>query len=542
MAERILWLLVGLLSCGPASVWAQTRPSPVVPPDRPDQAPPRPQPQPPPPDAPLASPAAAAKVAPFVVRSVTVTGSSLAPDELAAAWRPFVGQTMSAAGLVRITDALAAVYARHDIAIYTVSIPNQEFADGVVRVRVLEGRLEQVVVEGPDGGPRQRIEAVAAPLREEQPLRRRTLERAVSLIRDTPGAQTDVQLTAGSEPGGVVMRLVVQPRPVQGLVALSNRGTAFLGRTQAQGDLFLNSALVPGDQLRFTLTLPVEANRFQSYAAQYTAPLGTDGLSLGLSATHLRTRPKGTGLLGHATALGAQLSYPIERSYHRSVYLTAGLDGVDTDNAFLGTTFADDNTRAIRVAASFSQQAPTTVVYGSATVSHGLDALGAKRSTPGLTELDFTKLNARAGFSVALGKVAALRVNAAGQWTGDRLPGTELFALGGEEFGRGYEAAVVAGDKGATGSVELAYAPRGLPQALAGSEGYAYVDAGKVWYRGRLGFPETDARIASLGGGLRAQISGRALVQLEAARALKDPSPLLHRRGWRGVFLVRAAF
>ena len=51
--------------------------------------------------------------------------------------------------------------------------------------------------------------------------------------------------------------------------------------------------------------------------------------------------------------------------------------------------------------------------------------------------------NGRGGGSLALGAQAALRVNAAGQWTKDRLPGTEQFALGGDEFGRGYESGIL---------------------------------------------------------------------------------------------------
>ena len=44
-----------------------------------------------------------------------------------------------------------------------------------------------------------------------------------------------------------------------------------------------------------------------------------------------------------------QLSYPLLRGYTRDAYVTVGIDGVDSDNAFLGfETFSDDRIRAVR--------------------------------------------------------------------------------------------------------------------------------------------------------------------------------------------------
>jgi hemolysin activation/secretion protein len=123
------------------------------------------------------------------------------------------------------------------------------------------------------------------------------------------------------------------------------------------------------------------------------------------------------------------------------------------------------------------------------------------------------------------------------------LPASEQFSLGGEEFGRAYEASYLVGDEGYGASAELAYViPGGLPKALSGSELYGFADKGGIRYFSRLGLPRQDLSLASAGGGVRVPIWKHLVVQLEAARGLEDPIPVLNGKRWRGVFSIRTAF
>lgn len=537
-----LLLIAAIAASAPARGIAQTAPARIVPSDRPDQS--RPPERPaqrvsPPATASSAAPA----VTPFTLQEVVVSGASLPAATLAPAWRPLVGQTLDARGLQQITDAISAIYAREDFAVYTVAVEAQTFASGVLRVRILEGHISAIAIEGPPGARSRRlVEAYGARLQAERPLRRSTLERYVSLIRDIPGLEADMDLEPGPTEGTVRLRVALKPQPVQGALTVSNRGTAFLGRTQVQGDLYLNSLFRQGDQTRVTYATPTRPRLFQFYSLQHVQPIGSDGMTASVSASRLRTRPRGTDLVGHATAAGLQVTYPLQRSYHQDLYLSFGVDGVDNENAFLGFTFADDRTRTLRAAAAFSRRDDRRLSYASISLSRGIDALGARRTDRELSKLGFWKLNGRGGASFAMGESAALRLSAAAQWSPDRLPATEQFALGGDEFGRAYEASIVAGDYGAAAAAELAFAPRALPSGLAGSEAYGFVDAGKVWYRSRFGLPRLDAEVASAGVGVRAKVANRLLVQVEGVRALEEPTPEFDRGDWRGVFLVKAVF
>ena len=89
-----------------------------------------------------------AAITPFTLASVALDGSSIAEADLAAAYWPFVGKVVGNAELTQITNALATVYGRSDIALFTVLVPNQTFAGGRLRLVVIEGYVGAVEVRG----------------------------------------------------------------------------------------------------------------------------------------------------------------------------------------------------------------------------------------------------------------------------------------------------------------------------------------------------------------------------------------------------------
>jgi hemolysin activation/secretion protein len=533
-----LCLLVAAASALPFAVQAQTSTSRVVPDSRPDQNPRTVRERKPPISKPSRARARSTPLKPFVLQSVQIQDSSLPPALLEAAWRPFVGQSIDTPGLLKITDALAKVYEGQGYAIYTVTVPDQTFDNGVLKVRALEGYIDETVIDAPNRRDSALAETYLAKMKAERPLKRETLERYISLIRDIPGTSNQIALENGAGDTGVRLKVGLRRHPVQVGLSVNNRGTAYLGRTQLQADLYLNGLLRSGDQTRLTVASPTDTKRFRSYAVSHSQPVGSDGLTVSVNAGYLRTRPAGTNLLGHAKSAGAQLSYPVIRGYDRDVYVTLGVDGIDTDNAFLGFTFANDRTRAARAAVSYSQQSDKRLFFVSGSLSQGIDGLGA-RGNPALGKLDFRKFNTRGGAAFSLGKAAALRLNAAGQYTNDPLPGTEQFAVGGDEYGRGYEASVIAGDRGYGVAAELAYRPAKLPKVLTGSEVYTFADRGRVWYLGRFGGSTAHADLSSAGAGARLQLKGKAVVQLEAAKGLGNDLAFLDKRPWRGIVTIR---
>jgi hemolysin activation/secretion protein len=485
-----------------------------------------------------------APITPFVLTKVVLDGSSLDASQIDAATAPFVGQTIDNTALNKITQAVAAAYPHADIALFTVLVPEQRFAGGVLHLSTVEGYVEAIQVQGPIGDKRRTLIArYLEPLVKERPLTTTTLQRYLSLIRDIPGETVDYRLERGRQQGAVRLVVAASAKTVQLAIGVNNRGTALLGRTQVQADLFLNSLLVGGDQTRATVVLPTQTRLFQYYALSYAAPLNADGTTGQVNASYLRTRPKDLPLAGKAVSFGGQVSHPLIRGFNRNLYVTGSLDGVNSDNALFGQTFSSDRTRAARGAVSYTRATDKNLLTVSGTVSLGLNVLGARVTDSGLSDKTFRKLNVKVTDNAQVSRNLYLRLNGFAQATNDNLPGSEQIALGGDEFGRAYEASLISGDTGMAGSAELAWRPaKGIPKLLSGSELYSFVDGGRVTYRGRYGFDDSKSHLGSVGGGVRAQIANRQLVQLEAVKGLSNPVFYEDRKVWRVLFSVKSLF
>ncbi|MCR5876560.1 hypothetical protein LRS10_21875 [Phenylobacterium sp. J426] len=478
-----------------------------------------------------------------MIRAITLRGASLPEAQLKAAWAPFIGRALDTSTLQALANAVTGVYASSDFAIYKVFIPVQTFAGGEVVIAVTEGYIGQVAITGDVETRHLRLlKKYSAKLTEEKPLQKPRLERYLSLIRDIPGMVVEPKLTESRIEAAYLLTLDIERKRVSREITISDRGTPRLGRTQAQAVLVVNSLLQQGDQTRITVAAPVEIDPFQYYAISHSAPIGSEGLRVTASIGRLRTRPKDSPITGEATTAGVAFTYPLIRSYGENLYLTAGLDGQDSDNAVYGQTFSSDHTRAARLSLSWSKQSARQADAISATGSWGLDILGADADAR-LTDDDFKKLNLYLGRDRALGEEWVARWRGTAQLSDGRLPAAEQLALGGEQFGRAFGSATLTGDYGAAGSFELGWSSKSLwPRSLDGSELYGFVDWGKVWIRSRFDglLPEQEHDLGSVGAGVRLNWRRKVVFNVEGAKAIEtpygddDPWKLLF--GWRSLF------
>ena len=518
--------------------------SSVISPNRPDQQPVAPTYRAAPAAARALPAAATPTLAPFRLQGVRIVGSSLPSAWLKDAYAGEIGEVMGSPDLARISQKLAEVYAtRSGFALYGVAIPAQQPQGGVLRIEVTESYVQDVKVLGPKGRRDYGLlRRYAYDLTAERPLRTRTLQRYVSLIRDIGGLNASVQFVQGTRPGGLELVITVAPKTLEVAAGIDNRGTAYLGRTQVELDADLHSLLREGDDTHLTFAFPTDLQRFRSYAISHSQPLGDEGATAQLSLGYLTTKPSFIDLRGHATSFGLQVNAPVVRSFDQSFYATLGVDGVNSDNALLGETISDDRTRAVRLAATYTRQSSRYFMLVNGSASFGFDGLGAQVLNPQVSDLEFSKYDLKAQANFALPLHTVLRLDGAGQYTGDRLPAAEQFSLGGDEYGRAYEAAVATGDKALAGSAELALKPPVLPAPLRGSEVYAFADAGRTYLVARPGVDATTADVASVGGGVRATLTAKAVVQVEAARGLTNPVPTEDHEGWRAIFSVKSVF
>jgi hemolysin activation/secretion protein len=499
-----------------------------------------PQPAPAPQSIPTTPTQTGGQAAPSVaLKQVRLEGSTALAGEIDAVAAPFIGRPLDVTGIRAVAEAVSAAYGKSGLALYTIVAPNQDLSGGVLILRAVEGRIESVNITGPRAGEKNRlIRAYADRLIRERPLTRRTLERYLSLIRDIPGVTVDAQLFNAGPPGALRLDLKVQQKRFQRDIAFNTRGTPRLGAAQVQATAIGNSLFSQGDQLRTTVSVPTAISRFQFGALAYSTPLTSTGLTASANVSYLRTRPKNPPIKGDAFAAGLQLSYPIIRGYKQSLYVSGGLDMLNSDNAIYGQQISSDRQRTLRSGLSYVRTETRRSLSASVTGGLGLEGLGA-RVDDRLADADFRKVTLQAAVNQAIGKRVVLRLRAMGQVSDGRLPSTEQMPLGGETYGRAFAAAVVTGDRGYAGSAELGWSPP-INGGLKGSEVYGFIDGGRTWFRARLPFiAATDFDLASAGGGVRFPLGKTLFLGLEAAKAVDAPFPG-GSKPWRAVVSWRS--
>jgi len=465
-----------------------------------------------------------------IIRSVQFDGTQV-PARVADAAKPFLGQAASTGTLNALANAMSAAYGKSAVALYTVAIPAQTFADGVVHVRVAEGFIEQVVITGDVKRSSVRlVKQYATRLAAEHPLRRATLQRYLSLMRDIPGLTIDMQLLKGERAGGVKLVLTLKQKRRNLSFSYDSRTQEQLaeGAFQATGKLF--GALRPGDETDLVISTAANFRNYGYFGLIHSTPLGADGTRLNLSIAHLATRERHTDITGNADVLSLSVSHPLIRSYQRNLVVNASLDGVNSNNAVLGSLLSRERSRAARGGAVFSDAAGRHNLSANITVSRGLGIFDADTRFT-FADAEFTKLAGRTSLDRALGKRFVIRLATGGQWTADPLPAVERFVVGGADFGRAFPVAILAGDRGVAGSAELAWLPiRKL--AFARTEFYVFGDIANVSYLARGHYLPASFDLASAGVGVRLALLDRARLDLEGAKRVESPFPGVGH-GWQ---------
>lgn len=462
------------------------------------------------------------------IRGVQFVGAQ-APGRVARAAQAFLGKPMNGAVLAELAGTLSRAYGKSDVALYTIAIPEQDFAGDVVKILLTEGRIARVELKAPRGKHRQ-LAARAGPLTAETPLSKGTFERQITLMRAIPGMTVQTDFTDPQANGALTLTLTPKQRRRKVTAGFSNRGVELTGDGQFDLNAEFYGLGFDGDQLTLSASAASDLERYRYAAASYQMPVGASGLTFAGNAAYLETRPRRNPVRGKAKLAGATLTYPLIRSFNRAADVMIGFDGINSDNAVLGNLIATERTRALRVAAGITDSREKRSWSVSAAASQGLDVLGARTIEP-LASKRFRKVSGAASVAQAVGKRLTLRVNLLGQLSEDRLPAAERFSVGGETLGRAFDTAFLTADRGAGALGEVAVRPL-KGGALAASELYVFADRAWIGVNPRGIDPRIDLSMASAGLGTRFKFKDKAELGLEAATAIDDPYPG-YEQDWR---------
>jgi hemolysin activation/secretion protein len=478
------------------------------------------------------APATAAR---FDILEYRVEGNSVLPAAtIEEAVYPHLGESRSIDDVESARRSLEDAYRRAGFLSVSVDVPEQRVEGGVVRLQVVEGRVNRLRVRNnrwfSAGSIVSRLPSIAEGSVPD-------FNRLQVELAGVAGADRSISpsLKAGRLPGTLDIDLAVEDRiPLRANVELNNYHNAGatpwrLGASMRYDDLFERQHSLSA---QFLVT-PSQPSELKVGSVTYALPVGERRDTLAFYWLESRSESlsgAGIGLstiLGNQRVFGLRLARPLGEAAGLQHQLTLGVDhkrtGIDVSGASSDTSPVD--------------YTPFTIAWtGLRADRRGVDRFDASLlfSVRGLGNdpAEFPQRRYQADASYALLRLDGtverplgtwrLRARAVAQLAGQPLLAYEQFALGGALTARGYFESEFLGDAGLAASVELG-APRWMPWGeRIELRPVFFADGGTAVVREPLPEQRDRLTLASIGAGLRVQFPPRVTVSIDAARAMRD--------------------
>lgn len=484
-----------------------------------------------------AAPAGADKVT-LTLKQIDVEGASVYSEaQLQSVYGDKLNTQITLADVYNIAAQLTAKYRNDGYILTQVVIPPQTIDGGKVKMRVVEGFVDKVTVQGGMGLDTAFLNGFAEKINASKPLNAKTLERYILLINDLPGISGRAVLSPSPDVVGASdVTIIVERKPYDAFFQLDNRGSRYLGPLQMNAGARLNNMLgfYEGLSVQFVTAPDGWPDREMDYAAvSWSQPINHEGTRVSVGYSITSTEPGYTlspfDIEGIARAANVEVMHPFIRSRQQNLYTTLRFNYLDTernDNLGLGKT--EDRLRVLRLAGTYQF---TDGFLGLNTVngeiSKGLDILNMKdkdslNPTRARGEPEFFKATMEVSRVQRVTNMIELFGSVQGQKSAHNLLASEEFGVGGINYGSAYNSSEITGEDGVAGRLELRLNnPVRTPAQF--TQVYGFYDIGKVWDRDNTIVRDRQRSIASAGMGLRVNMNENLAGTVELAVPLTRP-------------------
>ena len=478
-------------------------------------------------NAPFTAPEGSEKIT-FVLKDVVLSDASVySGSDLKSVYGNKIGTKISLADVYSIAANLTAKYRADGYILTQVVVPPQTIGDGTVHLRVVEGTLSNITVEGSgaEGSNADIINKYVAKLKSKGVLKNANLEQTLLMINDLPGVTARSVLSPSKTVVGASdLTILVERKKIDGSVQLDNFGSRYLGMWEVLGGFNLNSIFGHNERISAQAAY-APSNQGVEPELLYGSlsgvlPVGSYGTTLEANIGKSLTTP-GAGLdefnvLGKSYSNGIKVNQPIIRTRELNLSSSLGLDRRSTETKSDVDTFKNDDITSLRLGGHVDYVDTlfsAAITNANLEISRGLSILGA--SEKGDADLSraagdptYLKMTADISRLERLTNDFSLMVAAKGQMSSSALLSAEEFGIGGATgFGRGYDTSELVGEDGIAGSVEVRWASPYHTTWLDSYSVYTFYDIGKVWNDDATVAGQSEQSLASTGVGVRANIN-----------------------------------
>jgi hemolysin activation/secretion protein len=403
------------------------------------------------------------------VRRIVVTGSTVfAPQEIARLTAPYENRNLTMEDLGSLRRELTLLYVNKGYINSGAVIPDQTVVDGVVTLRIIEGKLTYITVEGnkwfQESFLRNRIALGAGAPVNILPLQ----DRLQLLQQDQRIQRIHAELRPGARPGESELMVRVEEKPPFSLwVAFDNYEAPTVGAEREMVTLAHQNLTGHGDILSLTYGRSNGLNPLID--AWYAVPINTYDTTLLLRYRKNDTKVVDAvfgplDIVSKSDSVELTLRQPVYRTLSQEFALSLSTEYEDNKTSLSGEPFSFfpgvDNGKSkvipLRLAQEWTYRTQKQVIAARSRFSLGLDAFGA-------TQHDSSDLP-DGQFFAWLGQVQWARVldfldiqllaRADIQLSNDSLLPVEQVGIGGRYSVRGYRENLLVRDQAFIASLE----------------------------------------------------------------------------------------
>lgn len=491
----------------------------------------------------------------FDVHEYRVLGNTvLSNRDIETVLYPLLGDHKTIADVETARAALEKAYHDRGFGTVFVDIPEQEIADQIVRLKVTEGRLNEVRIAGARYYSERKILAAVPAAAAGAVPNLPALQQQLSAVGVKTADRTVVPiLKAGPVPGTVDLSLKVDDHlPLHGSIEFDNQNTPSTKPLRATVSLSYNNLFQDFDSLSAQYQVaPQEVSQVNVVAINYAWGTGPGGLhpSVYFIDSNSDVPTVGTvGVLGKGQIAGARLAYFTDESPTAPQSITLGIDykhfrqtislasssGVDTPITYtnLSAAYAGSWTSDL-----FSGSLGSAANFGVRGTPNDPETFANKRFQ-GQANYFYIKLDGSLVAHLPAGFQLVFRGD--GQFAAEPLITNEDFSITGADGVRGYLEAEVLADKGLKGSVQFE-SPMAKVHSFVLGDMFVFYDAGRANIIDPLSGEPASTVVRSWGAGLNLLPS----YWLNGVLTWADPlrtGPNTRRGDSRILFVVRGSF
>ncbi|MEJ8561545.1 ShlB/FhaC/HecB family hemolysin secretion/activation protein [Yoonia sp. GPGPB17] len=494
------------------------------------------------------------------VDTVDVRDVTLIPlnriEELVA---PFEAQCLGLAEINSVLEAVTFAYVETGYVAARAFLPEQDLSDGTLKVVVVEGKLEAIVMNRDEQSLRGQ-RATAFPAMIGEPVNLRDIEQGLDQLSRLRSVDATMQIAAGAEQGGSILAVSREAgRPWHGSLSFNDLGSASTGEFQTRLSLGFDDLLGLNDTIAFSyqrsmddhpLAFSNDRPNGDTWTAKFEVPYGYWTFAIDGDRNAYRSEIEGAlgpiETSGNSSTAGLTASRVLHRDQISKTTLTGTLTAKETESFILGSR-VDVSSRRLSIFdfdISHSRQVWGGQGSGSISVSRGLDIWGALddgEAADGSPRAQFTKYDLSVGYSrdfMAATQPVNYDARLTAQWSDDLLFGSEQISLGGDSSVRGSESSLMFGNRGVMLRNEFAaplnaFSDPAYARTFGQLVPYFAFDLGRIAPQ-----PSFDIAGGTLSGaafGLRSQ-GGRLAFDISYADILSQPTDLPENGPETGVF------